>query len=915
MEGLGIGGAVFFLKTPKKVEKQITQIYYDKGQAVIIEPNTPRWNELMGRFKLSEFFLSPELWSAAQSIRELREELFKDKDKIRIVVKRTVEGFGDVIMMTVIPKAFKEAFGNDVDVDVFVDPSFVQLLEGNPYIDKILIQEFDEKKYDLVLNANSIDFKTETKENEIEQKCRRNRTNLYLQQLGLWLIDRTPVYVVSEKEKKWARDFLGGMSRPIIAVQMEASVISKTYPHMQKVVEDLIGSRYGVIVLDERHPDGKYMYTLRQMAALINESDIVVAPDSLALHLAGALKKRGVGIFGYTDGEIITQDYEKIHPFQAVCPYKKAPCWWTIDCLEGDSTREKEIAGHCHCLEQLEHNWILAAIEAQRGWWSEPPVFLTMLTYNLLNMTKKAIASIKSKHNYKLMVVDNESTDGTQEWLKEQGISFVSKKSSVSEAQNIAMTEFLTGDGKYFIFLNNDIVLRMDYIDELIAAQKRTGAWGLVGSITRSVPAWAIDDIKITDKWDKECIDIPAGSYSATLLTRKCIEKVGFFDEQYTPRYIEDNDYTLRIRLSGGSFFLTNYAQFFHVLGATVKSHPEEMKRYGERWDKNIAKFKTKFGIHPHEAQDLKKLGLEWYSVIYSKMPIDVMDEAASRAERFGVLVQRNMGGFGDIIFTTIVAKALKERYGSKIQVDYAVPKKFERVLVGNPNINKIHEFGHQNGVYRFVVELTDLEYRVELNEIQKYGEVRTPRTQIYLDVLGIKDCSTIKPDYFVLSDEMKWAKDWWGEGSPKVVVIQKGSNLLKVWPGMNDLVSRLKGRVVFLDKLGVDFRKAGALVATADYVVSPDTGISNLAGALDIPVITIFGNRNGKVFEQMYDSMISVQGNCPYSYQYKDYCDFKTPCFGDAPHRQKENIDVPECLKRLKVEEVYKEVREILDK
>lgn len=911
MEVLGIGGTVFFLKTPKKVGKQITQIFYDKGQTIIIEPNTPRWNELLGRFKLSEYFLSPELWGAAQSIKELRKELFKGKDKIRIVVKRTVEGFGDVIMMTVIPKAFKEAFGDDVEVDVFVTPNFVQLLEGNPYINKILVGEFNEKDYDLVLNANSIDFKTETKESEIEQEYCRNRTNLYLQQLGLWLIDRTPVYVVSEKEKKWAGDVLVRMPRPIIAVQMKASVKAKTYPHMQKVVEDLIGSRCGVIVLDERYPDGKYMYTLRQMAALINESDIIVAPDSLALHLAGALKKRGIGIFGYTDGKVIAQDYEKIHPFQAVCPYKKAPCWWTIDCLKGDSTREKEIAGHCHCLEQLEHNWILEAIETQRVEWSKPPVFLTMLTYNLLNMTKKAIASIKSKYNYKLMVVDNVSTDGTQEWLKEQGIPFVSKKSSVAEAQNIAMKEFLKGDGEYFVLLNNDIVLRMDYIDELIAAQKRTGAWGIVGELVSGTPPWAVDDVKITDKWDKECIDIPAGSYSATLLTRECIEKVGLFDKQYTPRYIEDNDYTLRIRLSGGSFYLTSYAQFYHALGAVIKAHPEEAKRNLERWDKNIAKFKTKFGIHPHDAQDLKKLGLEWYSAIYGKKPIDVLDEVAKASTKFGVLVQRNMGGFGDIIFTTIVAKALKERYGDKIWVDYAVPRQFKQVLVGNPNINEVYEFGHSHGAYQFVVELTDLEYRVELNEIQKYGEVKTPRTKIYLDVLGIENCSTIKPDYFVLPDEMEWAETWWGNEHPRVIVIQKGSNLLKVWPGMNDLVSRLKGRVVFLDKLGLGFRRAGALVATADYVISPDTGISNLAGALDVPVVTIFGNRNGKVFEEMYSSMISVQGNCPYSDC--NYCDFLTPCFGDAPHRAKENIDVPDCLKNLKTETVYKIIKEII--
>lgn len=915
MEGLGIGGAVFFLKTPKRAIKQIPQIFYHKGQTVLIEPNTPKWNELMGRFKLSEFFTSPELWEAAQSIKELKEQLFKDKDRIHVAVRRDVEGYGDMIMTTVIPRAFKEAFGDDVDVTIFTRPELGELLKGNSDLKavKFDMTEYSDGDYDLKLNANNIDFKAETKETELREGVRKNRTNIYLQQLGLWLIDRTPIYVVSEEEKIWAKSIFRDLPRPIIAVQRDASVKAKTYPHIKKVVQTLREKEYTVAELDDTLENGNYLFTLREMAALINEADIIVAPDSFALHVAGALGKRGVGLFGYTDGKVIAQDYHKINSLQAHCPRKKNPCWWSIDCLPGASTREKEVAGNCECLKELTPQTVLHWIEKAREDWERPPVFLAVLTYNLLNMTKKAIASIKSQHAYELLVVDNNSDDGTQEWLKEKGIKFISKKSSVAEAQNIAMKEFLKTDSQYFIFLNNDIVLRADYIDELIDAQKRTGAWGIVGELIKATPAWAVDDKKITERWDKECTDIPAGSYSATLLTRECIEKVGLFDEQYTPRYIEDNDYTLRIRLAGGKFYLTSYAQFFHALGAVIHNMPEEAKRNNERWKKNINKFKTKFGIDPHEAQDLKKLGLEWYRAIYKKYPIALMDELQTALNKSKVLIQRNMGGFGDIIFTTILAKILKERYEENIVIDYAVPKKFMQVLKFNPNIDEIYEYGHPYGAYDFVVELTDLEYRVELNEIQKYGEIITPRTKIYLDVMGIEESvfrARLKPDYFISDDEKYWAEKWWGKERLRVGVIQRGSNMLKVWPGMNELISKLTGRVVVLDKLGLGFRKVGALVGAADYIISPDTGISNLAGAVGTPVITIFGNRNGAVFKKMFDTMIPIQGNCPISHLHKDYCDFQTPCFGDAPHRVKENIDVPGCLKNLSVDEVYEKVK-----
>jgi len=51
-----------------------------------------------------------------------------------------------------------------------------------------------------------------------------------------------------------------------------------------------------------------------------------------------------------------------------------------------------------------------------------------MLTFNLLDKTKQAIESIRSWHDWDLFVIDNESTDGTQEWLKSKISHFRFKK-------------------------------------------------------------------------------------------------------------------------------------------------------------------------------------------------------------------------------------------------------------------------------------------------------------------------------------------------------------------------------------------------------------------------------------------------------------------------------------------------------
>jgi ADP-heptose:LPS heptosyltransferase len=151
-----------------------------------------------------------------------------------------------------------------------------------------------------------------------------------------------------------------------------------------------------------------------------------------------------------------------------------------------------------------------------------------------------------------------------------------------------------------------------------------------------------------------------------------------------------------------------------------------------------------------------------------------------------------------------------------------------------------------------------------------------------------------------------------------RILVVPKGSNKLKEWPDMNCLIKKLYEHglgVIALngakEKYKHTFRRAAALVAVSDLVISPDSGISNLAGALNIPAITIFSNRNGENFKKMFKSMIPIQGDCPH--REKNYCDFFCPCFGSGPHRAKENIRIPDCLKKLKMKKIYDVVEKVL--
>jgi ADP-heptose:LPS heptosyltransferase len=174
--------------------------------------------------------------------------------------------------------------------------------------------------------------------------------------------------------------------------------------------------------------------------------------------------------------------------------------------------------------------------------------------------------------------------------------------------------------------------------------------------------------------------------------------------------------------------------------------------------------------------------------------------------------------------------------------------------------------------------------------------------------------------DYFLLPGEKAYAQGVWKsmKGNKKVVVVPAGSNKLKNWHGMAEVTKRLREqghRVVWNDNT-VTLAQIGAIISEADLVISPDTGPQVVACALEVPVITVFSNRNHKPFELMFPTMIPLRGNCPYSEA--GYCDYKMLCHPSAegPYLGKENSipgGEPECFRNLGVDTVMAASEEIL--
>jgi len=252
--------------------------------------------------------------------------------------------------------------------------------------------------------------------------------------------------------------------------------------------------------------------------------------------------------------------------------------------------------------------------------------------------------------------------------------------------------------------------------------------------------------------------------------------------------------------------------------------------------------------------------------------------------------------------------------FNDRVFVSYEIPTVYRQVLDGS---SVCDSFGCTRDA--IVVDLTDVEFRHELQEMAVCSEIRTPRTAIYLKILKM-DGSLRPPAMEFTKEEYEWGYSYWTQDDKRMFLITRGSNKLKEWPDVwrFKALAEAEGYEVIVSEQAdgysfPTFRHAASVARFADVVVGIDSGLTNVAAAFGIPTVTIFSNRNGQVFAQMFKTMFPVQGDCPF--RDEDYCDFFAPCFGAGPHRRKENIDVPQCMKRLKPEKVWREVLRVLDK
>ena len=207
-------------------------------------------------------------------------------------------------------------------------------------------------------------------------------------------------------------------------------------------------------------------------------------------------------------------------------------------------------------------------------------VSIVIINYNGKYILKTALTSINKLSNIsqcKITVVDNNSSDGSVEFLKKhyKSIKIVQNKKNLGYTGINSALPYCKG--KYILFLNNDIEIDKNCVKELISVIEKDNKIGMVAprlinyynKKLKSGGTWVSRSFYTGHMSGNTKIkEIP---YLGVGLIRKdIVNKFGYlFDKDYFI-YAEDLDLGLRLRLLGYKVVFVPKAVLYHMHAVTT---------------------------------------------------------------------------------------------------------------------------------------------------------------------------------------------------------------------------------------------------------------------------------------------------------------------------------------------------------
>jgi GT2 family glycosyltransferase len=246
----------------------------------------------------------------------------------------------------------------------------------------------------------------------------------------------------------------------------------------------------------------------------------------------------------------------------------------------------------------------------------EDLVSIIVLTRNRLEDTRVCLDSIRrhTPEPHEIVFVDNGSTDGTVEWLREVVRDHPEARAVVKSRnlgfaggnnQGLAMSR-----GRHVVLLNNDTAVTEGWLAGLMSVLDDHPGVGLVGPMTNHAsgpqvaPGVSYRSLPEMEAFAREWAAANAGRSDEArrlvgfclLARRRVIDDVGGLDERFVLGNCEDDDFCLRAFQAGWRARIARDVFVHHTGGRTFAADGVD---YARCLAENFDRFKEKWGMDP----------------------------------------------------------------------------------------------------------------------------------------------------------------------------------------------------------------------------------------------------------------------------------------------------------------------------
>lgn len=234
-----------------------------------------------------------------------------------------------------------------------------------------------------------------------------------------------------------------------------------------------------------------------------------------------------------------------------------------------------------------------------------PQVSVIIPTYNRSQYITQALESVlgQSFRDYEMVVIDDGSTDNTQEVLKKfEGKirSIRQDNQGISKTRNRGISET---NGAYIAFLDSDDYWAPDKLAEqvkILDSHPKVGiVYGRMPIINERGEKIGMKPAGISGKNFKELLEVWGDIPTSTVMARReCFDKVGLFDSPLEP--MEDIDMWIRIAQFYDLYEIENKALAFY------RRHEEQITKNKIKVFTGLLRINTKiYNSYPEAPRDL----------------------------------------------------------------------------------------------------------------------------------------------------------------------------------------------------------------------------------------------------------------------------------------------------------------------